>query len=72
MTRTAYVANHSITWAAQQLVDHHGTDARFMALANAQRMAKEGRLELTAMWELVQNAVGELLGDGEPARPLYH
>ncbi len=33
---------------------------------------KEGRLELTAMWELVQNAVGELLGDGEPARPLYH
>ena len=72
MTPTAYVANHSITWAAQQLVDHHGTDARFMALANAKRMAEEGRMELTAMWELVQGAVCELLGEVAPDKPIYH
>lgn len=72
MTRTAYVANHSITWAAQQLVDSHGTDARFMALANARKMASEGRMELTTMWELVQDAIGELLGDPKPDAPVFH
>jgi translation initiation factor IF-3 len=72
MTRTAYVANHSITWAAQQLVDQHGSEARFMALANAQKMAEEGRMELNAMWEMVQGAVGELLGDAAPDAPVLH
>lgn len=72
MTRTAYVANHSITWAAQQLVDNHGAEARRLALANAQQMAREGRMELTTMWELVQGAIGELLGDPAPESPVLH
>lgn len=72
MTRTAYVANHSINWAAQQLVDQHGAQARFLALANARKMAEEGRMELTTMWELVQGAIGELLGDCETDAPVYH
>jgi len=72
ITRTAFVSGHSITWAAQQLVDHHGEDARHMALANARKMASEGRMELTTMWELVQGAVNELLDDGCETAPVIH
>ncbi|WP_417515524.1 hypothetical protein [Minwuia sp.] len=72
MIRNTYVVSHSISWAAQNLVDSHGTEARRLALANAQRMAEEGRMELTTMWELVQGAVGELLGDEPASRPLLN
>lgn len=72
MSRTTYVMGHSISWAAQELVDQHGADARTLALANARRMAEEGRLELTTMWELVQGAVGELLGEDAAPKPIYH
>jgi translation initiation factor IF-3 len=72
MTRTAYVVGHSISWAAQTLVDSHGADAGRMAMLNAQRMAEEGRIELATMWELVQGSAQELLGDGDAAAPVMH
>lgn len=72
MTRTTYVVGHSISWAAQRLVDQHGADAERMAIVNARRMAEEGRVELTTMWELVQGAVGDLLGSEPAPKPIYH
>jgi len=72
MTRTTYVVGHTISWAAQQLVDQHGADAGRMAMANARRMAEEGRVELTTMWELVQGVVGDILDTEIEPKPIYH
>ncbi len=72
MTRTAYVVYHSISWAAQHLVDSHGGSAAQVAEIQARRMIAEGRMELATIWELVQDATGELLGDAPGPSPVLH
>ena len=73
MSRTAYVVSHSISWAAQHLIDSHGQDAATVARQRAVAMAEEGRMELQAMWELVQNAADGLLGNEDAAAgPVWH
>jgi len=72
MTHTAYVVNHSISWAAHHLIDSHGGTAAQVAAIQARRMVAEGRFELATMWELVQDAAGELLGEPAQTTRIVH
>lgn len=72
MTRTAYLSNHSITWAASHLVDCHGEKAARLAHARATEMAEEGRFDLATIWEMVERTVDGMLGRAEAPAPLLN
>lgn len=72
MTRTAYLSNHAITWAAGKLVARHGEDAAELAQARAAEMARDGRFDLATIWEMVERTAGEMLHDAPAPAPVLH
>ncbi len=56
------IANHTITWAAHLLVDHHGEHAPILAARCAAEEKQAGNDDLASIWDTVRDATSRLIG----------
>ncbi len=68
---TNAIANQTISWAAQLLVDQHGSDAPDLAARCARDMAAAGRLDLACAWEVVCQTASLMVAAAPPAAMVH-
>jgi len=63
MTNLMYLGAHTITWAAERLVETHGEKAALLARSQAGKLNEEGQEELAMAWEMVETAASQMTGN---------
>lgn len=64
MTNLMYLGAHTITWAAERLVETHGDKAALLARSQAGKLTEQGHEELAMAWEMVETAASQMTEAG--------